>query len=59
VREKAALREFREYFSFVFNSLLCVCELRFIEAFEFKWFCLYYSFVLHSFVSEFFMDHLY
>jgi hypothetical protein len=38
-----ALREFREYFSFVFNSLLCVCELGCIGAFGFEWFCLYYS----------------
>jgi hypothetical protein len=31
-----ALREFREYFSFVFNSFLCVCKLECIGAFGFE-----------------------
>jgi hypothetical protein len=42
VREQA-LRELRDNFSFVFNSLLYVCELGCIGVFGFEWSLLYYS----------------
>jgi hypothetical protein len=53
-----ALRELRDNFSFVFNSLLCICELAWMYwAIEFELSLLYYSLYSTS-VNEFLLDRL-